>query len=57
MIPSQDEVWEWAIELSEKYGYHPMRVIGMLDTYSWDGYEKGMKRVEKKIKEESSKEA
>ena len=55
MKPSQDEVWEWALEQAKKYDYHPMRVIGMLDTYSWDGYEKGMNRVEEKIKKEQEK--
>ena len=51
MCPSQDEIWEWAVRLSRKYGYHPMKFIGDLEVFSWDGYTNGMKRIKKRMEE------
>lgn len=56
MRPSKDEIWEWALMISKKYGVPPMRPIGMLDMYSFDDYAKGMNRVEEAIKKENEHE-
>lgn len=56
MRPSQDEIWEWALMISRKYGVPPMRPIGMLDMYSFDSYTKGMNRVEETIKKANERE-
>lgn len=53
---SCDEVFEWACEVANKYGCHPMRPIGMLDTYlehSNINHEKACRKIEKQLEDEA----
>lgn len=52
---SKDEVFEWACKMAKKYGCHPMRPIGMLDTYleySNMSHEKACRKIEKQLEDE-----
>ena len=54
---SKDEVFEWACKMAKKYGCHPMRPIGMFDTYlAISGYdhEKVCKKIEKQLEDEAN---
>ena len=53
---SRDEVIEWADNLSKELNIHPLRPIGMLDTYAAfrNSYEDAMRRVEEKLRSESN---
>lgn len=50
--PYQDEIFEWAIEMSAKYGKNPMYYIGCVDTYlSFDNnLDKSLNKIEEKEK-------
>ena len=54
MKPSQDEVWEWACNLAKESKCHPIRVIGMFDTYYGftQNIESTMGIVEEKLRRE-----
>lgn len=51
---SRDEVIEWAENIAEELKIHPLRPIGMLDTYAsfTHSYEKAMKLIEEKLRSE-----
>lgn len=52
---SKDEVFEWACEIANKYGCHPLRPLGMLDTYAVIyGYEGAMKKIKEKLEGEAN---
>ena len=55
MRMSRDEVFEWACKVADKYKCHPMRPIGMLDTYlecSNMNHEKACKKIERQLEDE-----
>ena len=52
---SRDEVIEWAENIAKDFKIHPLRPIGMLDTYAaiCNSYEDAMQIIENKLRSET----
>lgn len=52
--PYQDEVFEWAFEMNNKYNLNPMYFIGCLDTYM--GFSRNIEDAKEKIEDKVRRE-